>query len=99
MLERLRRAHDLAHVVDDLPARRARGEVPFDVGALGRLERSVGVRVEEGFAWMHRIHGPGKAGHYFLRSPLSVILALNTCDLDVPSAMPRRCATSLRSNL
>src|SRR5262249_24350115 len=69
MLERLRRPQDLAHILDHLPAGGAGRQVPFDVGALDRVERSVGVRVEKVVVRMHRVHGPARSRTLLSQEP------------------------------
>src|SRR5262245_4222253 len=84
-VERSGDAPDLAEVVDELPAFGAAGKVSVGPGPRRGVERSVDVIRDDVF---FEVHG------YFNKAR-SFIRALNTCDFDVPSAMPSRSATSL----
>src|SRR5207247_1395662 len=92
-IERGRDAPDLAQVVDGRAARRAIGEMPLDLGLRRGVELAVDQLVQDRFVGVHAcltVHLPSSAR--------SFTRALNTCDFDVPSAMPSRAPTSLWSS-
>ena len=76
---------NLPEVLDERAALGARREVPLHFGALAPRKRLVDVVVDDDFV---RVHVYRSSARSFAR-------ALNTCDFDVPSAMPSSDATSL----
>ena len=90
--ERRRRAEHLAQIVGELPAGRARGQVLLDLAPLDRVQRLFDVSVDGGFVRMHNVGGPQARRP---NSARSFMRALNTCDFDVPSAIPSSSPTSL----
>ena len=69
-------------------------EVLLDAAPLERVARRVDEVVDGGLVRMHVVHGP--APRYFpRRDARSFMRALNTCDFDVPSAIPSSLPTSL----
>src|SRR2546423_1602131 len=89
--ERRGRAPNLAEIVDDRAALRALRDMPLHVRPLGRTERVVDVIVDRDIVRVHTTAGHARRP----RSIRSFARALNTCDFEVPSAMPSRFATSL----
>ena len=83
--QRLRRRFQRREIVDDRLARGTILQVPRNVLQLPGFERRVDVFVEDDLV---RVHG-------YLSMARSFSRALNTCDFEVPSAMPSISAISL----
>ena len=86
-----------APLLDGFAAGDARRQVPLDVGAIARIERPLDVFVDGGLVRMHihRSRYVRRGAALPRRKARSFMRALNTCDFEVPSAMPSSLATSL----